>query len=348
VAVFAPDLFSLPSPGWVPVSEAVAEMVSSVLASVGDVALVPTGPAEQADGLELNSSNLRISTRAGRFVLKRWSSEADPRDTLRTVLLMDWLHRQGLAVPQPVRLGDAWVYEHEGRRWSLFSFIEGSCFIGHDGEAESAAISSGRLARVLASVPAELAPGLGPSHLSDADDALFARMNQERGQWNEYLGSTMASQLKSAWDRILRRWVQLRESPPEAGVQRASHFDLHPRNLLMRGQKVVAILDFESCRSLPIGYAMAFAGLKQGRQAVVAGGNALDAPRVGRLFVERYRTAFPATQKLDRVADLAAVEVLRRIAVILRLNVEQRIANWNGVLPVQIAHLEEANALFPR
>jgi hypothetical protein len=93
---------------------------------------------------------------------------------------------------------------------------------------------------------------------------------------------------------------------------------------------------------------MAFAGLKQGRQAVVAGGKARDAPLVGRLFIERYRTAFPSTETLDRFADLAAIEVLRRIAVILRLNVEKQISRWNAVLPVQIAHLEEADALFSR
>lgn len=329
-------------------SEAVGQTVSLVLASVGDDALAPTGPVEQADGLELNSSNLRISTRAGKFVLKRWSAAADPGDTVRTVLLMDWLHSQGLAVPQPVRLGGAWLHEHEGRLWSLFSFVEGSWFNGHGGEAESAAVASGRLAQALAGVPAELAPVPGPAHLSDADDALFARLNEERGRWDEYLGSTSAAQLAAAWDHILRRWGQLRESPPAAGAQRASHFDLHPRNLLMRGEQVVAILDFESCRTIPIGYAMAFAGLKQGRQAVVAGGNAHDAPRVGSLFLERYRTAFPATETLDRVADLAAIEAIRRIAVILRLNVEQRISSWNAVLPVQIAHLEEANALFSR
>jgi Ser/Thr protein kinase RdoA (MazF antagonist) len=323
-------------------------MVSSVVASVGDAALIPTAPAEQADGLELNSSNLRITTRAGQFVLKRWSEAVDSADAMRTVLLMDWLHGQGIVVPRPVRLGDAWVHEHEGRRWSLFAFVEGVWFSGRGDEAESAAVWSGRLAQVLARVPAVLAPTLGPAHLSDADDALFAHMHEERRRWSDYLGSPSAAQLDAAWDRIHERWVQLRESPPAAGASRASHFDLHPRNLLMRGGKVVAILDFESCRTMPVGYAMAFAGLKQGRQAVSAGGNALDAARVGRQFLERYRTAFPATATLDRVADLAAIEVLRRIAVILRLNVEQRISSWNAVLPVQIAHLEEANVLFPR
>ena len=45
-------------------------------------------------------------------------------------------------------------------------------------------------------------------------------------------------------------------------------------------------------------------------------------------------------------ADLAIAEVFRRIAIILRLNVQNFDRRWNSVLPIQIAHIAESKALF--
>jgi Ser/Thr protein kinase RdoA (MazF antagonist) len=346
IAPFRPDLFSVKGPGWVPVSDDVTKTIRSVLSSTGDPTLAPTGTPEQAKGLEINSNNLRVMTPTGPIAVKRWSAAADPVATVRTLELMEWLDTQGVAVPRPLRLNDRLVVDHDGHRWSAFRFMEGKWFTGEAGEARSAARVSGALAATLARTPEKLRPAEGPRHLTAMDDELLSRADAERGSWAALLGEQLAATLDNAWPEITGRWRSLRDHPPEAGAERVSHFDLHPHNLLMQRGEVSAVLDFESCRTMPLGYAMAFAGLKQGRQTVVAAGNLTGARDVGAAFLANFRAACPEAESLTRVADLATAEVLRRITIILRLNLEQRISTWNAVLPVQIAHLQEARLLF--
>ncbi|MDA1082642.1 MAG: phosphotransferase [Gemmatimonadetes bacterium] len=347
VEPFRPDIFSVKGPGWVPVSDDVALVVAEMLEISGIDSPRLLASPEQARGLEINSSNLRVHTTAGLFAVKRWSAGAETSATTKTLELMEWLAALGVPVPAPVRLGRRrLIQEHDGSRWSVFEFAAGTWFTGDGIEAESAAQVSGALTDALSQVPEWLTPGAGPTHLTDADDALLERVGGEDRRWISVLGEADASALRSAWSQLMGDWHRLRADPPNAGAPQAAHFDLHPHNLLMQDGVVAAVLDFEACGTMPVGYAMAFAGLKQGRQTVAASGRVADASRVGAAFLDRFAAACPSAAGLTRVADLAAVEVLRRICIILRLNFEQGETSWNKVLPVQLAHLVEARLLF--
>jgi Ser/Thr protein kinase RdoA (MazF antagonist) len=343
---FKPDLFSVAGPRWVPVDRALANKVHGVLEQCGDPALALSALPEQSQGLEINSNNLRITTSAGRFLLKRWSSGADASATERTLEVMEFLGAKALPVPVPLRLNGGLQVEHEGRRWSLFPFIEGRWFTGDSREAEAAADISGRVSLALGELPPRLRPRAGPAHLTDGDDEVLARMEGERERWDHMLGSEYAALLASCWSDVMQEWRRLRRDPPHAGPIQAAHFDLHPHNLLLDGNRVAAVLDFEACGMMPLGYAIAFAGLKQGRQAVVAQRDVRCAPRVGAAFLGRITAVCPLLADVRRYADLALGETLRRLAIIFRLNVEQSVATWNKVLPIQLAHLSESRLLF--
>lgn len=343
---FRPDIFSVRGPGWVVADHALAKEVEAVLESTGDESLRLLAPPEQSRGLEINSNNLRIETARGRLLLKRWSAAADPDATRRTLGMMEWLRSAGMPVPQPVRLANGdFMLEHAARRWSVFGFVEGRWFSGAAGELESSAEITGKLTAALAKLPVSLQPGPGPAHLLDADDAVFSGMDAARGRWGEMLGAEHAAMLGACWSQLMADWRRLRDDPPAAGPRQAVHFDLHPHNMLVDDGRVVAVLDFEACQVIPVGYALAFAGLKQGRQAVAAA-NDMAASDVGSLFLRRVRAAFPPMADVTRVADLALAETLRRLAIIIRLNLHEGVATWNRVLPVQLAHLGESRLLF--
>ena len=41
---------------------------------------------------------------------------------------------------------------------------------------------------------------------------------------------------------------------------------MHPHNLIAKDGKIISILDFDSCKKIPLGYSLAFNALKQCRQ----------------------------------------------------------------------------------
>jgi hypothetical protein len=97
---------------------------------------------------------------------------------------------------------------------------------------------------------------------------------------------------------------------------------------------------------MPIGYALAFAGLKQCRQAVCISRDLNSAKKIGQNYIKDIKSKLQMDDSwIENFSDLALAEIMRRICIILRLNLEGN-KEWNKVLPVQIAHLYEAKMLF--
>jgi Ser/Thr protein kinase RdoA (MazF antagonist) len=345
ITPFQPDLFSRSGPEWTVADPETAVLVESLLEGLGDDSFRLASPPERLQGLEINSRNFRLTTRNGRFLLKRWSEAAESSAIERTLELMEWLGSHQLPVPIPLRLGERLV-NHCGSRWTLFPFIEGSWFAGRPEELEATAEISGRLSVVLSRIPHRLHPGVGPDHLSNGDDEVLALMEHERPRWETMFGGEHASLLENCWADLMHQWRRLRDDRPCGGAVQAVHFNLHPHNLLLDGGQVTAVLDFEACTVMPLGYAVAFAGLKQGRQAVVTHGDARAANAIGAPFLRRIIHVCPPLEELTRFADLALAETLRRLSIIFRLNVEKSVTTWNKVLPIQLAHLSESRLLF--
>jgi hypothetical protein len=345
---FKPDLFSTRRPQWIAVSDATAASLDAVVLRLPQPLLPLATVPEQPDSLEVNSKNFRLSCAGGRVLLKRWPVTADPSQAQRTLELMVWLANQGMAVPRPMQFREGGLLHVTGDgQWCAFPFVEGDYFSGSGTEVDEAATKTGELARNLARLAPEHLPVRGPEHLTDKDDRLLGEMERQRHEWPALFGVDHSQVLSGAWEQLRALWRRLRSERPDGGPVQAAHFDLHPHNWLMKNERVTAILDFESCKQMPIGYAVAFAGLKQGRQAVVASGEDGSARSIGTRFQRAVCQAYaPLTSVAPHFADLALAEVLRRLCVIFRLNIEQGDRAWNRVLPVQLGHLDECGALF--
>jgi hypothetical protein len=93
------------------------------------------------------------------------------------------------------------------------------------------------------------------------------------------------------------------------------------------------------------GYALGFASLKLCRQSVVK--TSLKPKEVADIWLNNLAESFPDNKEFfPFIGDLAIAEVLRRIAIILRLNIVDSNPKWNAFLPVQLNHLQEARLLF--
>jgi hypothetical protein len=322
--------------------------LEQVLSRLPQTLLPLVGDPEQSDAFGINSNNFRLKTTKGAFVLKRWSDQAIPLDVQNTLAIMAWLASRQLPVPAPVELHQgSFSLSIESGTWSLFPFIEGEYFSGLDDELCAAAEATGRLMKTLPLLPTTCLPSAGPAQMTAADGELLRRVKDISRTWDALLGAEHAELLALSWPVLMAEWEALSASNIVSGPTQAAHFDLHPHNLLVSGGKVTALLDFEACKMMPVGFALGFAALKQCRQAMTLLPPISDPRFLGSLYTDHLlRTCPSARDFASNLGDLAVTEVLRRICIILRLNLENGQKKWNKVLGVQLGHLAEARALF--
>lgn len=346
--LFEPDLFSSSRPGWSKIEPQSMPSLNEVLSFLPKEFLRLACAPEQSSALGINSSNFRLTTTSGVFVLKQWSIQATVTNLENTLELMVWLSDEQLPLPTPIRFQNgSFLLSLKSRLWSLFPFIEGEYFSGSDGQLCAAAEVTGRLMKALSRLPSSRHPTLGPAHLSLADGELLIRIQNSSQNWTELFGFEYAKLLTEFWPTVMAEWTKLSFCPPITGPVQAVHYDLHPHNILVSGNKVAAVLDFEACELMPLGYALAFAALKQCRQAMVTSYSHEPASAVGALYSNHLILGYPEIGSCaNNFGDLAVGETLRRICLILRLNLEQNEQQWNRILPVQLRHLIEARALF--
>ncbi len=346
--LFQSDLFSKSRPEWIKLGDLMLSELEQVLNRLPKDLLPFQGDPLQSGALGINSRNFRLCTAKGDFVLKQWSDQATYQDIRNTLNIMSWLASQNLPVPAPVTLGqDNFAISVGTGRWSLFPFVEGAYFSGAANELASAAEATGQLMEALLRLPTNYSPQQGPDQMTEENALILGRMHKVSGTWDNLLGEENAELLALSWPTLIHEWKNLSSTKlPNSRVQ-ASHFDLHPHNLLVAGGKVVAVLDFEACKVMPVGFALGFAALKQCRQAMALRGLTANPREVGSFYTDYLLRSCPGARDLSsHLGSFAVAEVMRRICSIFRLNLENGEKKWNRVLEVQLRHLCEARALL--
>ncbi len=349
-APFSPDLFSNPTPPWEQANSALQALVQNMRGLLPPAFGMMNEPVEQIKGLEINSNNLRLTCSDGRkLILKKYPTHLNREELHKMLALMTSLAEQGLPVPEPLPFADGQMsLDHEAGSWVLLPFIEGDYFSGSPQELDSIAKTVGLLSRRLGEVSRELWTSRECHHFSNQDEEAFRFVQQSRNFWDTKFESEVAELLRVNWDLVWSEWLRISANRVDAGVQAMAHLDLHPFNILVQKGEVTALLDFDSCKVMSIGYALAFGALKQCRQAVCLTGRPETAAEIGALYTEALSDRNPEISGLVKnFRELALAEIFRRIAIILRLNIEGTDRRWNKVLKIQMAHISECHALFP-
>lgn len=302
---------------------------------------------EYSGGLEINSSNFKLSVKGESILLKRWSKSAEKNQVERVIGTMDWLANSGIPVPRPIKFSDgSYLLQHEDHYWSCYPFVDGEYFSGRGNQITSVALITAKLTYALSKLPPELIPDKGPVHLTDEDDHTLTEIEGLHSKWEVFFGTEYTKLLEESWVVLTDNWQRIRKMRVNAGPEMAVHFDLHPHNMIFNDSQATAILDFESCKMMPVGYALAFAGLKQCRQTIAFQGDPSLALKTGRNYMNILSSELEISKPLiNNFCDLALAEIIRRICIIFRLNISGN-KEWNRVLPIQLAHIYEAKALF--
>ena len=331
--MFEPDLFSDPVPKFHPAPMPAAALVLAMLAAHYPALGAASSEVRQSGAMELNSNNFLVEAGGGRFIVKRWPLNAQHATARTQAALAEWLARQGQPIPAPrAAASRELVVEYQGFGWCVMDYVDAGYFSGAGEQLGQAAAAVTALFRALQSAPASLQPQKRIEHPLQDWRALLEKLERNRGGLSE----VESALLRQEWPAVTAALAEAIALAPMLESASLCHIDLHPHNVLVSGGRVAALLDFPSLVLAPAPSMHAFNLFKLARQAMVARG--VRTPPAELLRQLQGAPRYPAR--------LAKTEILRRLMLILQLNVESGNREWNHVLPVMLLALREADVLF--
>jgi len=225
------------------------------------------------------SPKLLLTTAQGRFLLKRRGEGADRahRTEFAHALIQHLrLHRFPVASPRSLRDSPQnTVLLHGGRVYELFEFVQGEVYDGSLEQTLHAGKTLARFHRAVADMDETWpTPRLGYHDSARVREALHA-VPSSAASHDSVVGHeaellSLTSELHERYDEAAQRVAALGydEWPPWI-----IHGDWHPGNMLFRGHRVCAVLDFDSVRIQPRALDVANALLQF---SIIRGGQELD------------------------------------------------------------------------
>ena len=343
---FTPDFFSISQPNWNQCTPKSAKFIDNLVKLELPLYWNRNNFYFQTGSHEINSSNYKLEVGDSNdvLVLKKWPENTNLKNILYHNEILDFFNTEGIPSPKKMLFRDSMDYcKFEGNVWTLQEFKEGNFF---DGDIN---LFSKLIERVL-----ELQEKL--KHFNSQENFPVAAIDFEYDvlqefldgtrQFKQYFHSEDLDLLGNELDNILNAFQDVRGLPLDLNQRSICHLDLHPHNILIDKQDVTSFLDFDSVKNINYAVAMAYFSLKICKQACVKN-EELEPNLIGRKFLDHL---FSQSGECKKYADifsvLANAEVLRRLNIVLRLNVHDSNNEWNKVLPVLLAHLVESNILF--
>ncbi len=198
-----------------------------------------------------------IETDRGRFLLKRRAPGRDRTDRILLAhALMNHLRTQGLPVPRPITPADGNepFVRIDGRTYEVFEYIEGEHYDGSLEQTMQAGRTLARFHVAAAGLRADPRLRRGGYHDSqtvrgglNAVPTRIASHDSVVGREAELLG--IVQELFERYDEAAEEVNRLGGPGWPSGIV---HGDWHPGNLLFRGQRVRAVLDFDAVRVAPV------------------------------------------------------------------------------------------------
>ena len=346
VGLFLPDTFSRSRPVF---SEAIyafddvleAEILETFVDKVGEVLCV-----RKIGGAEVNSTNLRISTRSGEFIAKKIPRALTGRH-YKTCELAGYLSTHKVPVAAPIALSETeYPVKTTGGTWSLWRFYSGTHFQGGSNQLQDFSHKYRDFQERLDRAPSEILPSISVCLDPDDMQEKFEMAATMRSDWLSIFGVQAAKSLYDAWPVIELTMEQLKQDKHllHATSFGAVHFDLHPHNLLMENDDLKVILDLDSLVWYPRIPAVGFGVFKLFRQHVVSTGIAEDPVAIKREFIQFCSWVDDRNTPEDLLRG-AVMEVARRASHIIGEYLAGTNNSWQHVFEIQLACLGELQFL---
>lgn len=303
---------------------------------------------KQGAGLEFNSQNFKIKNKNNIYFLKRWSRNLTYQKIDSIIKFNQNLYDMGSVVPKIIKIDQSKKFKIDRDYWTLYSFIDANHYTGSKNELSNLAIEIGKFFKILKKVNKNKESKNTLKYYDAKSKNIIMRINENKKNLNSIFGIKLGEQVRKNFKLIETIYLLNSKKNNLPKADQVAHFDLHPHNILVKNQKVMAFLDIESCTRMNAGYALAFNCLKICKQTIHEKKimNQKKIKEQVEIFRWNVSKNYPEINILfPYFFYFATSEVLRRILIIFDQNLNG-IKTWNKVLKMQIDHLSEANFLF--
>ena len=351
--LFQPDIFSVPFPAFVTVTDDVFSKIGELLEQQYDIKTNAIRKIEQVKGNEINSNNFKVETDSMFLFVKRNVLHDNIYELTRMLDLTNWLQERMKAFFKIIPCNNGSLVSQQGRAlWSVSEFIPGRYFSGESiDELKAVGHSIGGMHDVVRDIPSHLCPKkkikLFPIDSEKIIDETFSR----REEWVDVFGEDLAPIIEDNTDLMLSTCALI-NSNKETIFRRQTqtcHIDLHPHNIFVN-DGVIHFIDLDSLvltkPCVAIGFSI-YKLMKQYsiRQKLVDNPSKIAEDARGFLFSLQEKFAF--SDEEIRVLYLSAIaEIFRRILIILRLSLYENNKCWNFVLPIHLSGIKETEIIF--
>jgi hypothetical protein len=365
--LFQEDVFSVQRPIYAPAKDGDLGAVKATLSAFGISNQSTSIVVEQVGAIEINSNNFRVAVGAERYLVKRSKNQSAGPLLESCCQVAERLRSEGVSFAPIIPFqGQQFVYtDGASHHWIISRYLEANYFHGGSSELLAVVTQIPPLMRRLACVqPAKNNLfGVFPSvDFVNREETLYSKLLSNPARWDEWLPSEIASLLR---DHVVlvAHWYELAQRAAKnfkSDVPLLCHNDLHPHNVLVHrdgdGDGLAAFVDIESLQLNFPAVALGFGIFKLLRQhgSYLRKLNPVDFDMIFRGDVDKVFALIDQEWKpnaehgdiMTRLRNGAAVEIVRRILIILDLNMNQNNRAWNFVFPIHLRALKEMNIIF--
>jgi Ser/Thr protein kinase RdoA (MazF antagonist) len=342
--IFRSDSFSSGKRVFSRPSASVLQDIAETLKNHYELFLIEANSVKEFGGLGVNSKNYLCGTEKGRFVLKKILKKTSLEQYEIQLASANQSGLLGFTMPvvRPTIEGRMIAPGGDGCLWVLSDFFEGDHFTG-DGNQISVAIDKiAKFHKALEESPsARELPVFDVGNKNNAAKKTFQDFFKLENQLEKYFPERDVNLLNSHFTIIRRALeISIKNSPGHKAFYSPTHIDLHPHNLLVSPEGEVAIIDYDAVFLTDRFQFVSYAALKLLRQVAHSSGREHAMAGLD-LFLRMLE--LPDA----KIAGAASItEVLRRIALVLDLNIRHRNTGWNTVLAMLLSNLREAAVLY--
>ncbi len=347
--MFKSDIFSEPTPKWFQIDQEKKDEFSFLASALFGNNFSGNFKIYYSGALEINSKNFKVVQGNSIFLLKKLNNHFIPSTILNTIKIIKFLYDKGVQVSRPIKFKNkSYFFKQDFSSYTINEFIEGDYFLGTKNQLESAPQLIANFVNELSKLPKDVYPLNGPNYEYTHLKSTIEKIKRHKKVWSKIFGTELSELITDSFGTIEMVMEKLTDFDFKGGPVLPNHYDIHPHNLLYMGDELKAVIDYDSIKLSPIGYGIAFSAMKLCRQSIAENPD-LCPKSTGHIFKEKLLNNLNIEKSwMSNFLNLALVEIMRRICIIINLNLDKQNTDWNKVLPIQLLHLKEAQILFEK
>ena len=147
-------------------------------------------------------------------------------------------------------------------------------------------------------------------------------------------------------DIIVKEWNRLKNKKIYTGHQQFIHNDLHPHNIIFEKNKFKGFIDISSIKYMPVGYSLSYGFFKLFRQYICNKKKKEINYSLINSYINKINLKLKTKFNANLFFDLALIEIIRRILIILAKNIYSKDNKLNDILPLLLNNLIECKIIF--